>query len=125
MGGNFPVSYMGHENYAADLSVHGILKVLPALMGEGNIPVIEQKKPVQKYLGEMVVLPPGTPEMIQASPERKECPVKAYADSYPQGKKEKIAGGNAPGRYPEHPLSQAPCQGDEKPVETLLHPSPH
>jgi hypothetical protein len=79
---------MGHQNDPAGVPVDSGFKILPTRVGAGDPAVLVEQQPVQVDRCEILILPPGAPDMVRGLVGEKRSH-KLHADGDPARQKEK------------------------------------
>jgi hypothetical protein len=120
-GGHFPVSHMGHEDNRPFPFFDGLHEEIKALADVRDLLLVPEQETVQEDIGEVVILPPGAPEMITPAFVREKRPVETDADDHTGGKEEEVSRGDEPGKEDEYPDPRSPGKGHQTLVKKDFH----
>jgi hypothetical protein len=95
--------------------------MFPSLGCIGDIIEIPGQEPIQKNVCEILILFPGTPEVIEPAPMWKKSVIKPATHSNPAAGKKEISSGYPPRYEHEYPRPKYLGQQNKKAIEYSLH----
>ena len=121
MGGDFPVTDVGHENDAAGAAFHCFQQMMPTLEAERYVTSGMQQKAIEMHRGKILELLPGTHQGMEAATIRKQRSIKINSRFDPGREKKKIAAGNDAGADHKDPGAQDFRYRGQKRIEQGAH----